>query len=129
MTTPTTSAAPEKTMPSARISRSIVPGMAAMTRAPTVGKNTARVTAHFSQPLIPPPLSEDGDAYRKEHDTAEQRNRIPLDVPGLDVLQKPARPPGAERDPVDCPVHGPAVHRVDPQTDLSDHPLRPIDEP
>src|SRR6266540_1097779 len=129
MMMPTTSAAPEKRMPSARISRSIVPGMAAMTRAPMVGRNTARVTAHFSQPLIPLPLSEDRDAYRKEHDPAEQSDRIPLDVPGLDVLQEPARPPGAERNPVDGPVHGPAVHRVDPQTDLSDHPRRPIDEP
>jgi hypothetical protein len=49
---PTSSAAPENTIPSARIVRSRSPGTSAMINAPTAGMNTARVIA---QSLIAPP--------------------------------------------------------------------------
>src|SRR5579864_3100495 len=101
---PKTSAAPDAIKATKRISACCAFGMAAITPAPTSGRNTTSESNHSSK-VMRFPLSE----YQREEEhqdgnTAEQNGRISLDIAGLDVTKEPAAVLSADPHGVDRSV-------------------------
>src|SRR5712691_857738 len=129
---PTASAAPEKTIPRERSSRSSREGVRAITAAPAAGRKTASETADCSQPLIAAlrsfaSRSQPRDHEREDRHAGEQEHGVALDVARLDVPQDAARRPRADPDAVDRSVDRAAVEGVhalrDRVLDRADDPL------
>src|SRR5690242_7709143 len=101
---PKTSAAPDAINATNRISACCAFGMAAITPAPTSGRNTTSESNHSSK-VMRFPLSEyQREEEHQDGDAAEQNGRVALDISGLDVAKEPAAVLGAHADGVDRPV-------------------------